>query len=188
MVASDTSSLRELVAPEATFDPSDADGMARAVERALVDETHRQRLLRWSARPRPTWSDVAERAAVVYRSLSNGAGGTGRRRPAAWRRRPLVALVTPWPPATTGVASYSRRLARALAHSVEVELFVDGDAAEESLADPEFDAYPAWSLPDVDSARGGYDAVIASRGEQRAPRRCPGPGPPAPGAGGGAGP
>jgi glycosyltransferase involved in cell wall biosynthesis len=164
VVASGTSSLRELVAPEATFDPSDPDSMARAVERALVDETHRQRLLGWSARPRPTWSDVAERAAVVYRSLSTGVGGTGRRRPAAWRRRPLVALVTPWPPATTGVASYSRRLARALAHSVEVEVFVDGDVSEKSLGEPEFPSYPAWSLPDVDSARGGYDAVIATVG------------------------
>ncbi len=163
VVVSDTSSLRELVAPEATFDPSDADDMAGALERALVDETHRGRLLRWSAGTRPSWTDVAERAAVVYRSLATGAG-PGRRRPAAWRRRPLVALVTPWPPATTGVASYSRRLARSLADSVEVEVFVDGDASEESLANPEFSSYPAWSLPSVDSARGGYDAVIACVG------------------------
>jgi len=163
VVASGTSSLRELVAPEATFDPSDPDDMARAMERALVDEAYRQRLLDWSAGHRPSWSDVAERAAVVYRSLATRAGG-GRRQPAAWRRRPLVALVTPWPPATSGVAWYSLRLARALAHSVEVEVFVDGDASEESLADPEFSSYPAWSLPDVDSARGGYDAVIACVG------------------------
>jgi glycosyltransferase involved in cell wall biosynthesis len=160
VVASNTSSLRELVAPEATFDPTDLDDMARTLERALVDEGHRERLLRWSAGSRPSWSDVAERAAVVYRTMSTGTGGRGRRSPAAWRRRPLIALVTPWPPATTGVAAYSRRLARALAAFVEVEVFVDGDASEAALADREFSSYPAWSLPDVDAARGGYDAVI----------------------------
>ena len=163
VVASATSSLKELVAPEATFDPSDLDGMAQALEHALIDETHRQRLLRWSAGGRPSWSDVADRAAQVYRDLSTGPGGEGRR-PAAWRRRHLVALVTPWPPATTGVAAYSRRLARSLAKTVEVEVFVDGDAPGDALADPEFSSFPAWSLPDVDSARGGYDAVIVCIG------------------------
>ena len=164
VVASANSSLKELVAPDATFDPSDLDGMARALEYALVDETHRQRLLRWSATARPSWSDVADRAAGVYRDLSTGPGGQGRRRPAAWRRRSLVALVTPWPPATTGVAAYSRRLARSLSATVDVEVFVDGDTPGEALADPEFPSFPAWSLPDVDSARGGYDAVIACIG------------------------
>ena len=164
VVASNTSSLKELVAPEATFDPSDIDSMAGALERALLDETHRQRLLRWSAAARPLWSDVADRAAAVYRDLSTRPGGQDRRRPAAWRRRPLVALVTPWPPATTGVASYSRRLARSLAKTVEVEVFVDGDNPGAALDDPEFSSFPAWSLPVVDSARGGYDAVIACIG------------------------
>ena len=164
VVASDTSSLRELVAPEATFDPSDPDAIARSLERGLVDQAFRRQLLRWSARPRPGWTDVAERAAGVYRSLSTEPGGSGPRRPAAWRRRPCVALVTPWPPATTGVASYSRRLARALSDSVEVDLFLDGDGADESGVDPEFTAYPARALPLVDSVRGGYESVIACIG------------------------
>ena len=164
VVASDTSSLRELVAPEATFDPSDPAAIARSLERGLVDEAFRRQLLQWSARPRPTWSDVAERAADVYRVLSTEPGGTGPRRPAAWRRRPCVALVTPWPPATTGVASYSRRLAGALADTVEVDVFLDGDGAEESRVEPEFTAYPARALPLVDSVRGGYEAVIACIG------------------------
>jgi len=167
VVASDTSSLRELVAPEATFDPRDPDAMAGSLERGLVDPAFRRQLLQWSARPRPTWSDVAERAAGVYRSLSIEPGGSGPRRPAAWRRRPCVALVTPWPPATTGVASYSRRLALALADSVEVDVFLDGDGAEESRVDPGFDAYPARALRLADSVRGGYEAVIACIGNSQ---------------------
>ncbi len=134
-----------------------------AIERGLLDGSFRRRLVAWSARPRPGWSEVAERAAAVYRALATESDGRPRR-PAAWRRRPQVALVTPWPPATTGVASYSRRLARALSDHVEVELFLDGDTAAEVPDDPGFASYPAWSLPVVDPVRGGYDAVVASVG------------------------
>jgi glycosyltransferase involved in cell wall biosynthesis len=164
VVASGNSSLRELVDPEATFDPDDLVGMAAAIERGLVDRSFRDRLLRWSARPRSTWSEVAERAATVYRDLSTEPGGDRPRRPAAWPCRPRVALVTPWPPATTGVASYSRRLARAMAGSVDVDLFVDGDGADDGPDDPEFTSYPAAALPRVDPVQGGYEAVIACIG------------------------
>ena len=164
VVASGNSALAELVDPEATFDPSDERSIGGAVVRGLLDPSFRQRLVSWSTRPRSTWSDVSERAATVYRSLADGPDRSGPRPPAAWPRRPRVALVTPWPPATTGVASYSRRLARALADHAEVELFLDGDTAAETPADPEFASYPARSLPVVDPARGGYDAVIASVG------------------------
>ncbi len=164
VVASGNSSLRELVETEATFDPTDPEAMAGAIERGLVDEPFRRRLLAWSARPRPTWSEVAERAAAVYRGLSTEPGDGGPRRPAAWPRRRRVALVTPWPPATTGVASYSRRLARALADTVEVDLFLDGDSVVRPAADPEFASYPARALPVVDPVQGGYDAVVACVG------------------------
>jgi glycosyltransferase involved in cell wall biosynthesis len=164
VVASGNSSLRELVETEATFDPTDPDAMAGAIERGLVDEPFRRRLLAWSARPRLTWSEVAERAAAVYRCLSTEPGGGRPRRPAAWPRRRRVALVTPWPPAATGVASYSRRLARALADTVEVDLFLDGDSVARPEAEPEFVSYPARALPVVDPVQGGYDAVVACVG------------------------
>ena len=164
VVASGNSSLRELVDTEATFDPHDEHAITDAIERGLVDEAYRDRLRRWSARPQPTWTEVAHRAAAVYRQLTTEPGGTRPRPPAAWPRRPRVAMVTPWPPATTGVASYSRRLARAMADSVDLDLFVDGDRPEASLGDPEFPAYPARALPLVDPVQGGYEAVVACVG------------------------
>jgi glycosyltransferase involved in cell wall biosynthesis len=163
VVASNTSSLVELVAPEATFDPHDPEDLTRALERGLVDQPYRQRLLRWSARARPTWTDVAERAAAAYRATAFDLDG-GWRRPAAWRSRPALALVTPWPPATTGVASYSRRLTRALSASVDIDLFIDGDLTEEPGILDGHDSYPAWCLRHVDAVRGGYDAIVASVG------------------------
>jgi glycosyltransferase involved in cell wall biosynthesis len=163
VLASNNSSLVELVAAEATFDPYDLDDMARAIERGLMDQAYRERLLRWSVRPRPTWTEVAERAAQAYRRVAFD-GNHRARRPAAWRRRPLLALITPWPPATTGVASYSQRLARALAATAEVELFIDGDPIDRSDSEAEFSSYPAWALPYVSASRGGYDAVVACVG------------------------
>jgi glycosyltransferase involved in cell wall biosynthesis len=164
VVASGTSSLAELVAPEATFDPHDPDDLTRALERGLVDRPYRQRLLRWSARTRPTWTEVAERAAAAYRDVALDRDRGGWRRPAAWRSRPALALVTPWPPATTGVASYSRRLTRALSASVDVELFIDGDPAGEPGHLDGHDSYPVRSLRHVDAVRGGYDAIVACVG------------------------
>ena len=163
VVASGNSSLVELVSPEATFDPTDADDLARAIERGLVDQPFRDRLLRWSARPRPSWNDVAERAGAVYRRLDTGQGRRPRR-PAAWRRRPLIALVTPWPPAMAGVASYSRRLARALSVHVEVDVFIDGGRPDGFDPTDGLDSYLASSLLHVEASRGGYDAIVACIG------------------------
>jgi glycosyltransferase involved in cell wall biosynthesis len=47
---------------------------------------------------------------------------------------------------------------------VDVDLFVDGDAADAALADPAFTSYPARALPRVDPVQGGYEAVIACVG------------------------
>ncbi len=90
-----------------------------------------------------------------------------RRAGAARRRgdsRPALALVTPWPPATTGVASYSRRLTRALSASVDIDLFIDGDLTEEPGTSTGTTPIRPGALRHVDAVRGGYDAIVASVG------------------------
>ncbi len=163
-IASHNSSLVELVAPEATFDPSTPEAIAAAIEPALTDPSLRDRLVSWSARPQPTWADVADRAAEVYRSLgappaarSIPGNGLGRR----WRRRPVVAFVTPWPPSLTGVASYNQRLVDALATYADVEVFADGDPLDD-VAGP--DRPGPGQLVSRDLACGGFDAVILAFG------------------------
>ncbi len=119
--------------PRPPSTPTTSAAMAQAIERGLVDESYRDPTApAWSARPRPTWTEVAERAAAVYRELSADAGSgptgasrrrggvvrawpwsrPGRRPPPGWPRTP-VAWPGPWPT------------------SVDVELFIDGDAADE---------------------------------------------------------
>jgi len=167
VVGSAASSLPELLEPTATFDPTDVDDMRGAVERALVDESHRQRLRRWSARSRPSWDDVAHRAAEVYRALLVDRRTGTPARPAAWRKRPVAALVTPWPPAATGVARYSAHLAEALSQLVELDVFVEADDGPRADLPPPVGNlcfYPVEALRGVDRVRGGYDAVVGCIG------------------------
>jgi len=85
VLAAATSSLVELVEPEATFDPRDVPAMTRALNSGLTDGAYRARLLASSARPRPTWEAAADRAAEIYRAL--GAGEAGERAPTVADRR-----------------------------------------------------------------------------------------------------
>ncbi|MCU4187333.1 glycosyltransferase [Acidiferrimicrobium sp. IK] len=157
-IASGNSSLVELVAPEATFDPSSPAAIAAAVHAGLSDHGLRARLLAWSDRPQPTWAGVADRAAEVYRGLLPPAGARPVRR---WRRRPSLALVTPWPPSLTGVASYSRRLVDALRAYCDVDVYTDGDPVEDTERGGVFD--PA-GIALRDLTTGGYDSVIVALG------------------------
>ena len=127
VVASTNPALVELVAPGATFDPYSEDAIAAAVTRPLVDPDFRAQLVEWSARPRTTWADVAERAVEVYArvAVDSSVGSPGGVDPG--RRRRTVAVVTPWPPAASGVALYSARLVEEMSQHVDVEVFVEGD-------------------------------------------------------------
>ena len=176
VVASANSSLLELVSPDATFDPCDADAIAATMRRALTDDRFRAALVAWSERPRPGWETVGRRAAEVYRrvgavrsgpsSVAPSSPGTSVATPgrAPWRRRPLVALLTPLPPESGGVAQYSSRLATAMSELVDVELFVDGDHPDRAQPPSGLPWHRAKVLPKIDALRGGFDAVIACVG------------------------
>jgi glycosyltransferase involved in cell wall biosynthesis len=157
-IGSDSSSVAELLVPEAQFDAADDAAMAAAIERALTDDATRAALDAQTRRPLPAWSDVADRAAAVYDDL------LAAPRPAA-RRRPLVAVVTPLPPAASGVADYSFRLIEALQAHCDVHAFADGvDRVDPALGPPVapfgVPVLPVRHLVEHERARGGYDAVV----------------------------
>jgi glycosyltransferase involved in cell wall biosynthesis len=152
VIASDNSSLVELVAPAARFDPTRPDAIAAKLEQALTDPALRQSLLRDAARRQPGWDDVADRAVAVYDRL------LARPRP-GWRGRARLAVVSPWPPSATGVAGYTERLVDALRCSgrVDVDVFVDDPAGGRAEG---VDLPPARALPDGERLEGGYDQVL----------------------------
>ncbi|HUE60666.1 MAG TPA: glycosyltransferase [Acidimicrobiales bacterium] len=153
VIGSSSSSLPELVAPSATFDPRSTAAISKALERALSDQAFRSELLEWASTHRSTWDDVASAALAVYEDVLS--------RPTTdrWRRRPRVAFVSPWPPARTGVADYTERLIEGFDDTVDIDLFVDGDPLPGAGSCPRAD-----SLPARDRAIGGYDQVVLAVG------------------------
>ena len=156
VIASGTSSLVELVEPGATFDPHDVGAIAEAVRAALTEPVQRQRLVDWANRPQPTWADVADRAAAVYEQLV--LSSTTIRVP-RWRSRPRIGLVTPWPPAATGVARYNEAMTDALSAYADVDVFIDGEDLRCDGTRPRAEA-----LRPHDRGIGGYDAVLLALG------------------------
>jgi glycosyltransferase involved in cell wall biosynthesis len=154
VVASASSSLEELVPPEATFDPYDIEAIAAKLRDGLEDDRLRERLSEWARRPHTTWSGVADAVATACEQLaSRGAPPASR-----WRKRPRLAVATPWPPARTGVAIYSERLVEALRRRVDVDVLVDGDEVAPGLQKMPVD------LSLVEAAAGVYDAVVLTLG------------------------
>ncbi len=164
-IGSNTSAVAELLVPEAGFDPTSDGAIASAIERGLTDDPTRAVLDRQAQRALPSWSDVADRVAGEYRRL------LARRRPPA-RRRPLVAVVTPLPPAATGVADYSYRLLESLRAHCDLHAFADGcRRVAPELGPPRAPAgvevLPVRRLLEHERARGGYDCVVFCLGNSQ---------------------
>jgi glycosyltransferase involved in cell wall biosynthesis len=166
MIGSDSSSVRELLVPEARFDASDDEEMARAIERGLTDDATRAALAAQAARPQPDWDDVATKTVAGYEQAL-------RRSVARPRSRPLVAVITPVPPAPSGIADYTFDLLGPLAERADVHVFADGERwvdavpagvtrvpAGATLFPMEVFAREAYRL-------GGYDCVVACLGNSQ---------------------
>ncbi|MGH9123019.1 MAG: glycosyltransferase, partial [Acidimicrobiales bacterium] len=147
VMASDTSALRELVPAEARFDPTSTSSIAAALQRGLSDPEMRARLAPQPGEVPPTWGEVADRTAAAYRGLLG--------KPGPRRRRPKLAVITPWPPAATGVAIYSARLFEHLVPYADVEVYGDGPTPGE---------LSAVGFPRASAVHAGYDAVVACVG------------------------
>ena len=175
-VASNTSSLPELLPPEALFDPRDVDAIAAAIERALTDKTHRAALVQLATGwPRRTWDDVARETLAAYGSFCPVERGAVRHVP----RDKRLAVVTPLPPVPGGVSRYSHRLLESLARvasedGVEVHAFVDGppherDAIERATTDEHgapagVSVHRLGALDRIEALEGEYGAVVVTLG------------------------
>jgi glycosyltransferase involved in cell wall biosynthesis len=82
--------------------------------------------------------------------------------------RPRLAFVTPLPPAPTGVAYHSLRLAEELAATgaVDLDLFAEEpqEHASAPVGPPGIDVFSAGSLAEVESVRGRYDKLLLALG------------------------
>ena len=170
-IGSDTSSVQELLVPDARFDPADDVAIARAIERALTDDATRAVLAEQAARPQPNWDVVADRTIAAYEQLWSRASPS--RRP-----RPLVAFVTPLPPLPSGVADYSFSAAcRSCVRTATCTLSptVSAGSTRRPRTRPRapdgVEVLPLRDFVDQDRNHGGYDCVVVLPRQQPVPRR-----------------
>jgi len=157
-IVSDVDPLRDLVAPEARFDPYSSDAISAAIELGLEDEAFREAARSRARAGVTTWAKVADRTAEVYEALLDKP-----RHP--WRpRKRRVAVVSPFPPLGSGIANYSFRLIEELAAigDLEIDCFADGldRSAEAPSAPAGLAIYDARTFLAVEAATAGYDQVL----------------------------
>ena len=125
VAASRTSSIPEILGDlEATFDPADPADLAACL-RSVLQNPAELESLRERSHSRAalyTWQRVAERTLEGYeRALSAPAA------PAPARRRKRIAVLTPWPPQWTGVATHSRRMVEELQAHADVDVIAPAE-------------------------------------------------------------
>ncbi len=111
VICSDVSSLPEVLEePAAEFDPYDPAAIARALERALVDEEHRAVLLAAGRRAATRW-----RWTNVARDTVDALAELGPRWPQRLRTPSMrIGLVGPFGDSTSGIGTYDEQLLAAL--------------------------------------------------------------------------
>ena len=160
VIASDIPCHRELVAdPAARFAPDAPDDLAARLRAVMVDPRARERMVA-AQRPTPerfTAARVGERFAAALELRMPG--HARRARKAVATRRPVIALVSPFPPDRSGVADYTRRTVAALSARADVDVWTD---QPQPVGDARVRAFHAigsgaWLRPD-------YDATVAVLG------------------------
>lgn len=158
-IVSDVDPLRDLVAPEARFDPSDPAAIGAAIERALTSEEFRDASRQHGSAARTTWAEVADRTVAAYQAVLGRA-----RRPGRSRHRPRVAIVSPFPPLASGIANYSFRLVEELVGlaAFDIDCFADGldRSPGPSQAPSGLEIYDARWFPRMEGLIAGYDEVV----------------------------
>jgi glycosyltransferase involved in cell wall biosynthesis len=163
VICSDRPPLDDLIPPRARFDPEDVHDIARAIAAALH---HPDEITPPSGRGSrvASWPEVAARSAAAFQGLLTGGAS---RRAATSRRRavPRLAVVTPLPPAPSGVAAYNFRLIEEIVatREVAVDVFVDGPTPT-AEAPPGVAAYAAPALLSIERLVGRYDRVVYTLG------------------------
>ena len=149
------SSLTEVVRdPRAQFDASSPQAIASTMVRVLGDEALRASLRREGLEADHSWSAVAERTLEAYLQVAAP--------PLRTPSRPRVALITPMPPAASGVADYSAAMLEHLRRRASVDVFTDPGADRPDLPGVRWYTYRQFSS--VERMHGPHDARIFALG------------------------
>lgn len=149
------SSLTELVPdPRAHFDATSPDAISRSLFQVLSDDVLRTSLRNEARGTDYRWGVVAERTLEAY--------AAARTHTARVSALPRLALVSPMPPAASGVADYSMAVLRHLALRAKVDVFTSPDAARPAIPGVEWYSYSDFD--GVERIRGTHDGRVFALG------------------------
>lgn len=127
-IGSDTSSIPEVIGrADALFDPHDETDIASRLYQALTDEEYRQSLAEHGlTRSRAfSWDKCGLRAWEAFEEHHAESKRSRRRVSVVQPKRPRLALLSPLPPARSGIADYSAELLPELARHYDIDVVVD---------------------------------------------------------------
>jgi len=162
VICSDIAPFVELVESDGRFDPKSDAAIAGAISRTLADKSFRDRL---RVPPPNDWAEVATRSREAMNATLSIPPRRVRTTISSRRARPRLALMTPLPPAPSGVAGYSYALVDALLRTdkVDVDVFCEG-AGEDTIAPVGAGLYSARALGHIERLAGRYDHVVYTFG------------------------
>jgi glycosyltransferase involved in cell wall biosynthesis len=146
VIGSDNSSVREILSrPDAMFDASKtaeiAAAMARVLENAGFCDDLRQYGLERSRSF--NWRSSAALALDAFdEALARKRAEGVRTASSGWLERPRIAMLTPLPPARSGIADYNARFLPFLAEHFEIDLYVIQDRIEDAELNATFRIFP----------------------------------------------
>lgn len=158
VIASAISPHDELLSPRQLFDPTSTFAVAEALTEALMNTQATS--VPTDTRGLVSWAEVADRSATTFDKMLDDLGSRPMPQPLR-RARPRIALVSPLPPAPSGIARYSYRFIEEMVatEKVEVTCFTDGPTSDQIT--PEGVAqYSIASLQHVEHLTGRFDEVV----------------------------
>jgi len=133
-IGSNSTSVPEVIGwAEALFDPADPYAIAKAMERALGDESFQRALCDHATSQAAKFSWDAS-ARIALNALANLYSSKLRLQPPATTKvtRPKLAFISPLPPERSGISDYSAELLPELAKHYDIDVVV----AQAAVADP----------------------------------------------------
>ena len=163
MLVSDNAAHRELIQDDNhVFPGSDIERLSVLIHNVVKSPALRQSMLdsqidiskRFTARKvtEAFWVPICRGIRKLKSSVRNASVLRGRKT----ARRPRLAILSPFPPDSSGVADYTRRTVQSLGKLVDVDVFTD---ASNPMATPEVKNF--FPISEIPYTSGAYDSVLA---------------------------
>jgi len=163
MLVSDNAAHRELIQDENHVFPGfDIERLSALIHNVAKSSTLRRSMLnsqidvpkRFTSRrvAEAFWVPICRGMRQLKLSVRNASVIMGRKT----ARRPRLAILSPFPPDSSGVADYTRRTVQSLGKLVDVDVFTD---ASNPMATPEVKNF--FPISEIPYTSGAYDSVLA---------------------------